>query len=152
MEGGKGNTANTTSNDSLTVKKDSGAESVNVPVKSNLADEKNGAKVPAEPPKDTGADENGATGEQADTQPAESATTPAAEKPASKPQSDASGKPAATTPAVETTPTKPAASEQPAVSYRNCTAVREAGAAPLYEGDPGYSRKLDLDGDGVACE
>ena len=38
------------------------------------------------------------------------------------------------------------------VYYKNCTAVREAGADPIYEGEPGYSRKLDRDGDGVACE
>jgi micrococcal nuclease len=36
--------------------------------------------------------------------------------------------------------------------YPNCAAVREAGAAPLYAGDPGYSGDLDSDGDGVACE
>jgi hypothetical protein len=30
--------------------------------------------------------------------------------------------------------------------------VRAAGAAPLYRGQPGYSSKLDRDGDGVACE
>lgn len=36
--------------------------------------------------------------------------------------------------------------------YPNCSAVRAAGAAPLYVGQPGYSRKLDRDGDGVACE
>lgn len=38
------------------------------------------------------------------------------------------------------------------VYYENCTAVRDAGAAPIYTGDPGYSSKLDRDGDGVACE
>jgi micrococcal nuclease len=38
------------------------------------------------------------------------------------------------------------------VYYENCTAVRAAGADPIYEGQPGYSRKLDRDGDGVACE
>ena len=38
------------------------------------------------------------------------------------------------------------------VSYANCTAVKAAGAAPIYRGDPGYSSKLDRDGDGVACE
>jgi len=38
------------------------------------------------------------------------------------------------------------------VFYKNCTAVRAAGAAPLHVWDPGYSRKLDRDGDGVACE
>ncbi|MFT2816740.1 DUF1524 domain-containing protein [Leifsonia sp. A12D58] len=40
----------------------------------------------------------------------------------------------------------------PSAYYENCTAVRAAGAAPIYAGDPGYSRKLDRDGDGVACE
>jgi hypothetical protein len=38
------------------------------------------------------------------------------------------------------------------VYYANCAAVRAAGAAPIYRGDPGYSRKLDRDGDGVGCE
>ena len=44
-------------------------------------------------------------------------------------------------------PTKP-----PAVYYANCDAVRAAGAAPLYRGQPGYRAGLDRDGDGVACE
>lgn len=50
--------------------------------------------------------------------------------------------------------TAPAPVVQPpaAVYYANCTAVHAAGAAPIYRGDPGYSRKLDRDGDGVACE
>ncbi|GMK37807.1 hypothetical protein PCCS19_08610 [Paenibacillus sp. CCS19] len=38
------------------------------------------------------------------------------------------------------------------VTYKNCTEVRAAGAAPLYRGDPGYSSALDRDNDGVACE
>lgn len=38
------------------------------------------------------------------------------------------------------------------VSYRNCTAVRQAGAAPIRRGDPGFGTHLDRDGDGVACE
>lgn len=38
------------------------------------------------------------------------------------------------------------------VYYDNCTAVREAGAAPIYRGDPGYRSGLDRDDDGVACE
>lgn len=38
------------------------------------------------------------------------------------------------------------------VYYENCTAVRDAGADPIRTGDPGYSSKLDRDGDGVACE
>ena len=43
----------------------------------------------------------------------------------------------------------PAASS---VSYKNCDAVRAAGAAPILAGQAGYSSKLDRDGDGVACE
>ena len=39
-----------------------------------------------------------------------------------------------------------------AVYYQNCDAVRAAGADPIYAGQPGYSGKLDCDGDGVACE
>lgn len=38
------------------------------------------------------------------------------------------------------------------VYYQNCAAVRAAGKAPLYQGQPGYSYKLDRDHDGVACE
>ena len=38
------------------------------------------------------------------------------------------------------------------VSYKNCDAVRAAGAAPIHEGQPGYSKKLDRDGDGIACD
>lgn len=36
--------------------------------------------------------------------------------------------------------------------YQNCAAVRAAGAAPIMAGAPGYSRRLDRDGDGIACE
>lgn len=45
-------------------------------------------------------------------------------------------------------------SEEPAeeVYYANCAAVRAAGAAPIREGDPGYSTKLDRDRDGIGCE
>lgn len=38
------------------------------------------------------------------------------------------------------------------VFYPNCTAARAAGAAPIKKGQPGYSTKLDRDGDGVACD
>lgn len=38
------------------------------------------------------------------------------------------------------------------VYYKNCRAVRAAGAAPLYRGEPGYAPHLDRDGDGIACE
>jgi hypothetical protein len=38
------------------------------------------------------------------------------------------------------------------VYYKNCDAVRAAGAAPIHRGDPGYAKHLDRDGDGVGCE
>ncbi|WP_322633228.1 excalibur calcium-binding domain-containing protein [Glycomyces albidus] len=38
------------------------------------------------------------------------------------------------------------------VYYENCDAARDAGAAPVEEGDPGYGSHLDSDGDGVGCE
>jgi hypothetical protein len=37
-------------------------------------------------------------------------------------------------------------------SYGSCAQAKAAGAAPLYAGQPGYAKKLDRDGDGVACE
>lgn len=46
----------------------------------------------------------------------------------------------------------PSTEENASVYYQNCTAVRDAGADPIRSGDPGYSRKLDRDGDGIACE
>ena len=36
--------------------------------------------------------------------------------------------------------------------YENCAAAREAGAAPVYEDDPGYGPHLDRDRDGIGCE
>jgi len=36
--------------------------------------------------------------------------------------------------------------------FANCSAARAAGAAPVMRGEPGYSRRLDRDGDGVGCE
>ena len=36
--------------------------------------------------------------------------------------------------------------------YANCSEARADGAAPIHKGDPGYSSKLDRDGDGIACE
>ena len=48
----------------------------------------------------------------------------------------------------------PAPTPEPAASvyFANCAAARAAGAAPVRTGDPGYSRKLDRDGDGVGCQ
>lgn len=44
------------------------------------------------------------------------------------------------------------AADTVSVYYANCSAVRAAGAAPIYEGQPGYARHLDRDGDGIGCE
>lgn len=49
-------------------------------------------------------------------------------------------------------PPAPAPEAPSSVYYENCTAVRAAGAAPITAGQPGYTRKLDRDGDGIACE
>lgn len=38
------------------------------------------------------------------------------------------------------------------VVYKNCSEVTAAGKAPIHQGEPGYSAKLDRDGDGVACD
>ena len=38
------------------------------------------------------------------------------------------------------------------VYYKNCTAARNAGAAPILKGQPGYRPALDRDNDGIACE
>ena len=38
------------------------------------------------------------------------------------------------------------------VYYPNCQAARDAGAAPIYAGQPGYRPGLDRDHDDIACE
>jgi len=40
----------------------------------------------------------------------------------------------------------------PGGAYRNCSAARAAGAAPIRIDEPGYGPHLDRDGDGIACE
>ncbi len=52
-------------------------------------------------------------------------------------------------PAPEPTPAPQASAN---VYYRNCSAARAAGAAPVYAGEPGYASHLDRDNDGVGCE
>ena len=54
--------------------------------------------------------------------------------------------PPPTTPSA--TPTRAAAP----VFYKNCPAVRRAGLLVLLRGMPGYSLRLDPDGDGIACD
>ena len=51
--------------------------------------------------------------------------------------------------------TQPMVPKKPASTsayYQNCDDVRAAGADPIQVGEPGYSRKLDRNGDGVGCE
>lgn len=56
-------------------------------------------------------------------------------------------------PATPAPATHPPTTPAPAgVYYKNCTAVRAAGAAPIHAGDPGWQTKFDGDGDGVGCE
>lgn len=49
-------------------------------------------------------------------------------------------------------PPAPAPEAPSDVYYKNCTAARDAGAAPVYRGDPGYGKHLDRDNDGIGCE
>jgi hypothetical protein len=54
--------------------------------------------------------------------------------------------------APSTTTTSPAPTTGSSVYYPNCRAACEAGAAPIYRGQPGYRPPLDRDNDGIACE
>ena len=36
--------------------------------------------------------------------------------------------------------------------YANCTAAKQAGAAPIHRDEAGYRSALDRDNDGIACE
>ncbi|ACZ10764.1 Excalibur calcium-binding domain [Sebaldella termitidis] len=38
------------------------------------------------------------------------------------------------------------------VSFRSCKAARAAGYSNMKRGEPGYSKNLDRDNDGIACE
>jgi hypothetical protein len=68
--------------------------------------------------------------------------------------------PPTTVPATTAPPTTPATappSTPPTTrpgepQYRTCLDALMAGALPLRRGDPGYSRHLDDDNDGTACE
>jgi hypothetical protein len=54
--------------------------------------------------------------------------------------------------APSTTTPSPAPTTGSSVYYPNCRAACEAGAAPIYRGQPGYRPPLDRDNDGIACE
>lgn len=49
-------------------------------------------------------------------------------------------------------PRKVLADVSGSTGYIDCAHVRLVGAAPLKKGDKGYSKRLDVDGDGIACE
>jgi hypothetical protein len=94
-------------------------------------------------------------------QPAPGQSAPAAAPPAEPAPAAAQQAPAVVpVPVQQAAPAAPVAPVAPAVVapvpaaayYANCTAVRAAGAAPIYAGQAGYSTKLDRDGDGIACE
>ncbi|WP_260853316.1 DUF1524 domain-containing protein [Kocuria palustris] len=80
------------------------------------------------------------------------------DQPASETSADPAAPPAdgvpdpAPEPAPEPDPAPAPEPDAPAQSFGSCAEARAAGAAPLHRGLPGYSPRLDRDGDGVACE
>ncbi|OMH24846.1 deoxyribonuclease [Tersicoccus phoenicis] len=102
-----------------------------------------GGVVPAPIP----ADRPPATPAPAAPAPAPAQPVPAAPAPA--PAAPAAPAPAAPAPAA---PAPAAPAPAAAAYYKNCTAARAAGVAPLLRGQPGYAPRLDRDGDGIACE
>ncbi|KAA8720183.1 excalibur calcium-binding domain-containing protein [Corynebacterium spheniscorum] len=78
---------------------------------------------------------------------------PSSEPPAPAPAPEVV-KPAAVEPAQPPAqqPAQPPAQQPASVHYRNCQEAKNAGAAPIYRGEPGYAPHLDRDGDGIACE
>lgn len=94
----------------------------------------------------------GGSTDQPDRQPVQEQQEPAEEAPAAV-EKPAAPEPAAPEPNVPDVPDAPEPDDGGGDAYyKNCAAVRDAGKAPLHEGDPGYSSKLDRDGDGTACE
>lgn len=88
-----------------------------------------------------------------ETQPAvTSQFTPAPVVPEPEPAPEPEPEPAPQTFVEQAAPEPVPAPPAPSAYYKNCTAARAAGAAPVYAGDPGYGRHLDRDGDGVGCE
>lgn len=75
---------------------------------------------------------------------------PPAPAPAPAPAPPPAPRPPAPAPAPAPAPVAP---PPPAAAYyENCTAARNAGAAPVRRGDPGYGSHLDRDNDGIGCE
>ena len=94
--------------------------------------------TPTETPSETSSEAS--EGASPDTEPTTEEPEPAPVEPAEEPAEE----PAAPAPAPEPAPAP--------VHFSSCKQAREAGAAPLYRGDPGYNPKLARDNDGVACE
>lgn len=92
----------------------------------------NEAAEPTEPAQDIAAPAPSTTEARNAPSPSPSTAAPTSAKPSPKPS--------------------PKKTTAPAVYYKNCDAVRAAGADPLYRGDPGYRTGLDRDLDGEACE
>ncbi|WP_339350931.1 excalibur calcium-binding domain-containing protein [Bifidobacterium indicum] len=94
------------------------------------------------------------TGVSADTKPVISLRHDTATQPAPAPAQSAAPAPTQE-PTQEQAPAQapaPAPAPDTYEYYQNCDAVRAAGKAPLYQGQPGYRPALDRDHDGVACE
>ena len=49
-------------------------------------------------------------------------------------------------------PGETSAEVEESVYYGDCDAVRTAGKAPLYPGQPGYRKELDPQDTGIACQ
>jgi hypothetical protein len=87
------------------------------------------------------------------TQPATTTTnsTPATTQPSTtttRPVTSTTAKPATTT----TRPVTTTTAGSTGLSFANCTEAKAAGYHDIARGAPGYSTKLDRDGDGIACE
>ncbi|MEX3610094.1 DUF1524 domain-containing protein [Rothia sp. LK2588] len=102
---------------------------------------KNCASDPAGPAGPTNAE--GVAGSSSSAGSSPTTSTPAAENPSDS--ASASSQPQASASAATDT----AANE---VYYPNCAAARQASAAPIHSGEPGYRPGLDGDRDGVACD
>ena len=85
--------------------------------------------------------------------PAAAASSAAARTPARKRARSRAARPHRAVAATARAPVRLAAVRQaPEIYFAGCKAVRAAGLAPLYRGQPGYRAEMDGDGDGIACE
>lgn len=67
-------------------------------------------------------------------------------------QSQSPQEPTRNAPAPAPAPAQEQSDTGQSTPFANCTEARNAGAAPVHRGDPGYGTHLDRDGDGVGCE